>query len=167
MYLFNKAFRTFSTVFAVVVTAVGLFSVTNVSEAANPAAGTLNPTGSNVTWDGAGIGPAVPSLPPPVEVRESRRGFNLSWLTPDSNGSEITSYRIYRGIGNDAPTFVGEVKASATTFSDRRNRTFQRGEVYYQVTAVNKYGESPRTRKFYANETSVFSRIDPEFAKTE
>ena len=112
-------------------------------------------------------GPAAPLLPPPVEVEKSRRGYDLSWLTPDDNGAEITSYRIYRGIGDKAPAFIGEVKGKAKAFKDQRVQTAFENQLYYQVTAVNKFGESPRTRKFYANETSQFSRMDPKFLKSK
>ena len=57
MCLTYKTLRTFSLLaFAAVITVVGLFSITNVTEAANPIAGTLNPTGANVTWDGTQFG---------------------------------------------------------------------------------------------------------------
>ena len=105
--------------------------------------------GSRLFSDFDAGGPGVPSLPPPVEVYESLKGNQLSWQTPDDNGSPLTSYRIYRGVGNYEPQLIAEVKSRSHSFNDKV-RSLGRGETYYQVTAVNKYGESPRTQKFYA-----------------
>lgn len=94
-------------------------------------------------------GPAAPLLPPPVEISSTLRGNQLSWLIPDNNGSPLTAYRIYRGYGIQEPDLIGEVGANAQSFRDRK--IVKRGSVYYQVTAVNSFGESPRTEKFYVN----------------
>ncbi len=95
-------------------------------------------------------GPGAPMLPPPVDVTSTFRGNQLTWMTPDSNGSPLTAYRIYRGAGDQEPQLISQVGADSQTFRDRK--TIKRaGTVYYQVTAVNALGESPRTRKFYAN----------------
>ncbi len=95
-------------------------------------------------------GPAAPLLPPPVEVKSSRRGNSVKWMTPDSNGSPLTSYKIYRGVGKNEPVLIGEVKPGETSFEDKRLQSSGFSKVYYQVTAVNRFGESPRTRRFYA-----------------
>ena len=94
-------------------------------------------------------GPGAPMLPPPVEVSSTLKGNQLTWQIPDSNGSPLTAYRIYRGFDNRESRLVGEVTANTRLFRDRK--TGERGATYYQVTAVNAFGESPRTRKFYAN----------------
>ena len=100
-------------------------------------------------------GPAAPPLPPPVDVATTRTGNRLSWQTPDDNGSPLTSYRIYRGVGDGKPILIGEVNAEAHSFKDKKVR---RNSVYYQVTAANSYGESPRTTKFFANDSLKFAR---------
>ncbi len=104
--------------------------------------------GSRLFSDFDPNGPAAPTLPPLVDVEASLRGNNLKWQTPDDNGSTLTSYKIYRGSGTGEPDLIGEVSAEKLTFRDRK--PVYRKSVYYQVTAVNVYGESPRTEKFYA-----------------
>ncbi|MEO8073211.1 MAG: hypothetical protein ABI891_16280 [Acidobacteriota bacterium] len=111
--------------------------------------------GSRLFSDFDAGGPAAPSLPPPVAVTSSAKANQLSWETPDDNGSPLTGYRIYRGNGEGNPILIGEVNANVHSFRDKKVR---RNSVYYQVTAVNNYGESPRTRKFYANNPSKIVR---------
>ena len=94
-------------------------------------------------------GPGAPMLPPPVEVSSTSRGNQLTWQVPDDNGAPLTAYRVYRGSGDQSPQLIGEVTGSVQSFRDRK--IVKRGAVYYQVTAVNALGESPRTEKFYAN----------------
>lgn len=108
--------------------------------------------GSRLFADFDAGGPAAPTLPPPVNVQSAKNGNNLNWQTPDDNGSPLTAYRVYRGFGENAPALIGEVKAGVNTFRDQVK--VKLGSVYYQVTAVNTYGESPRTLKFYAGQSS-------------
>lgn len=95
-------------------------------------------------------GPAAPALPPPVEVESNQKGNKLTWGLPDDAGSPLTSYRIYRSENEKTPRLIAQVGAGVRSFVDR---TSQAGRlpraVYYQITAVNSYGESPRTLKFY------------------
>jgi hypothetical protein len=99
-------------------------------------------------------------LPPPVEITASLKGNVLNWMVPDDSGSPLTNYRIYRGVGDGEPVLIGEVEATQTTFIDRRGSK-GRQQVYYQVTAVNAFGESPRTMKFFVGQ-SMWSRPEPE-----
>ncbi len=92
-------------------------------------------------------GPTAPSLSPPVQVKDWNKGYQLSWATPDDGGSELLSYKIYRG-----EEFVAEVKASQNSFVDNRLGRRSRRNVSYTVTAVNKYGESPRNVQFSAQD---------------
>ena len=96
-------------------------------------------------------GPVAPALPPPVEVEENAGATNLSWQKPDDGGSPLTSYRVYRGVGEGQSKLIGEVQANQLSFSDRKSSNNKNKSFYYQVTAINAYGESPRTRKFYAD----------------
>lgn len=98
-------------------------------------------------------GPAAPTLSPPVFVEEQRRGgYQVKWATPDDNGSPLTSYRIYRGQAGHGEKLVAEVKPNINSFNDR-NATGRLGagfgNFYYRVTAVNKFGESPRNNKVF------------------
>lgn len=111
--------------------------------------------GSRLFSDFDAGGPTAPALPPPVEFASNGRGTNLSWLTPNDGGSPITSYRIYRGIGDKEPELVREVSADTHTFRDTAiNSTSRRASVYYQVTVLNALGESPRTLKFYPDQAA-------------
>lgn len=103
-------------------------------------------------------GPVAPPLPPPVEVEENLRNAQLSWQTPDNGGSPLTAYRIYRGVGEVEPALIGEVRADKLSFRDRRMGRAK--SVYYQVTAVNAFGESPRTSKFRAEKFSKGSEVE-------
>lgn len=105
--------------------------------------------GSRLFADFDSGGPGAPMLPPPVEIDSNIKFNQLSWLVPDNNGSPLTTYRVYRGSGLQEPELIGEVGANTRSFRDRK--TGKRGAIYYQVTAVNAYGESPRTQKFYLN----------------
>ncbi len=107
--------------------------------------------GSRLFSDFDPNGPAAPTLPPPVDVETSLKGNYLKWQVPDDNGSPLTGYRIYRGVGAGEPYLIGEVGAGKLAFRDRS--TANKKSVYYQVTAVNVYGESPRTGKFYAEKS--------------
>lgn len=97
-------------------------------------------------------GPAAPTLSPPVVIDEKKYGYELSWATPDGNGAELESYRIYRGSvrgGEGEEQLVAEIKASRNTYQDRILFGQRGRQYYYKVTAVNKYGESPRNQKFF------------------
>lgn len=109
--------------------------------------------GSRLFSDFDPNGPAAPTLPPPVDVAASLKGNSIKWQTPDNNGSPLTSYRIYRGVGTGEPHLIGEVSSEKNAFRD--NGTGIKKLVYYQVTAVNAYGESPRTERFYAEKSPL------------
>ena len=92
-------------------------------------------------------GPAPPPLPPPLFIEEGKQGNLLKWSIPDDGGSPLTGYRIYRGLAGLGETLVAEVKPNVLFYTDRlklRNANF-----YYRVAAVNAYGESPSTMKFF------------------
>ncbi len=89
--------------------------------------------------------PGAPTLSSPVYV-EAKNGINqVKWTTPDDNGSPLLSYRIYRGIEGKSEQKIAEVKADGKTFSF--NDRSRNSKYYYRVTAVNKFGESPRNVK--------------------
>lgn len=106
------------------------------------------------------VGP--PQLPPPVKFFTGPKGIYFNWDIPYDNGSPLTAYKVYRGYGNQQPSFVTQLDPSVRTFNDRRIKG-GRGPVYYQVTAVNALGESPRTRKF-SPPAAPFARGNPSAA---
>jgi len=93
-------------------------------------------------------GPAAPALSPPVIAAQSKKAVDLRWTTPDDGGSPLLKYRIYRGASDGSEQMIGEVKSNIYAFSDRlKNRGG--ANFYYRVTAVNAYGESPRSVKAF------------------
>jgi PKD repeat protein len=86
------------------------------------------------------IEPGVPGAPSVTATRDSSNTFNhLTWPQPDDNGAPITAYNIYRGT--DGLTFNLVASVPETSFDDH---TVAAGQAYYyQVTAVNSYGEGP------------------------
>lgn len=91
---------------------------------------------------------AQPRLSPPVRVKGTPKGNELSWATPDDNGSPITAYRIYSGAPGKKERMVAKVNAKVHSFSDKKSGKPSVG-FYYRVTAVNKFGESPRNVKAF------------------
>jgi hypothetical protein len=66
--------------------------------------------------------------------------IHLSWSTPDSHGSPITGYNIYKSINGGNFTQITSVSASTNEYTD----TIGSGQsVQYKVTASNRFGESP------------------------
>lgn len=94
---------------------------------------------------------ASPSAPraPFVNVKENAKGGNqLLWGTPDDRGASILRYRIYRGSKGEKEKLLKEVKAGVNAFADTKAKS--KNNYYYHVTAVNKYGESPKIAKAFA-----------------
>ncbi len=63
----------------------------------------------------------------------------LTWSAPDSGGSPITAYQVYRGSAAGATTLLTTVAGAATSFSDTDVVVGTR--YYYRVSAVNAVGE--------------------------
>ncbi len=95
-------------------------------------------------------GPAAPNLSPPVEVEDGKKGYGLTWATPDNGGSKLLSYRIYRGEEGKKEKKIAEISAYINRFTDKKISK-NKDRVYYRVTAVNKFGESPKDVKFFAD----------------
>jgi PKD repeat protein len=67
----------------------------------------------------------------------------LTWIAPDSGGSDITGYNIYRRDATHTETLVGQqINPAQTTFNDR-NIDPTVSSYSYRITAVNGLGEGP------------------------
>ena len=100
-----------------------------------------------------------PPPPPPVIIRIIDGNYKLTWATPDDGNSPITAYRIYRGTGGGKEQLIGTVSAKQLTYIDRRMFRGDAG-IYYKVTAVNAYGESPRNIKFFPSQNTVQNKAE-------
>jgi fibronectin type 3 domain-containing protein len=86
----------------------------------------------------------TPSNPANLTISSGDEEITVTWDSPDSNGgSEIISYRIYRGTSSGDLSFLIELGSEAFTYTDSglaNGITY-----YYQVSAVNAAGEGPNT----------------------
>ena len=82
--------------------------------------------------------PVEPNIPgaPAVTATISGTTVNLSWPVPDSGGSLITGYKVYRGTGG---VFVPIATVTQPNYIDT---AFTPGSSY-RVTALNALGQSP------------------------
>src|SRR5205823_6008911 len=97
---------------------------------------------SNDTWALA-TAPGTPSAPTDIWIRPGNGSLELHWRAPLDDGmSPITGYRIYRSTTPGQEGLFAEVgNVDTWTDSDVTN-----GETYYyQLSAINAYGEGPRS----------------------
>src|SRR5438309_1328390 len=96
--------------------------------------------------------PTAPSAPRNLAATGGNAQVTLNWQAPSSDGgSPITNYKIYRGLvpgGESLLTTVGNV-LSYTDTSVTNGLTY-----YYQVTATNGAGESPKSNEVSATPTA-------------
>ncbi|MFN2608557.1 MAG: fibronectin type III domain-containing protein [Acidimicrobiales bacterium] len=91
---------------------------------------------------GTGTVPSAPQNPLATQP-SSGSGILVTWSPPSSSGSSaVTGYRIYRGTSPIALSLLATV-GPATGYSD--TATVRNALYYYQLTAVNAAGESPRS----------------------
>src|SRR5881396_1489610 len=89
-----------------------------------------------------------PSAPQNLEAVAGDGNVGLSWQAPASDGgSPITNYQIYRGTTSGGGTFLATV-GTVLTYSDTSVTNGQ--SYFYQVTATNAAGESPRSNEVSA-----------------
>src|SRR6266480_2952460 len=89
-----------------------------------------------------------PSAPQNLEAVAGDGNVGLSWQAPASDGgSPITNYQIYRGTTYGGATFLATV-GTVLTYSDTSVTNGQ--SYFYQVTATNAAGESPRSNEVSA-----------------
>ncbi|MFL6374325.1 MAG: fibronectin type III domain-containing protein, partial [Pyrinomonadaceae bacterium] len=78
-----------------------------------------------------------------VEAQPAQKGVQVLWGTPATNGAPIREYRVYRGSAGKPERLVSTTGPSTNTIVDKQGKP---GD-YYQVTAVNSYGESRKAVK--------------------
>ncbi len=64
----------------------------------------------------------------------------LHWRAPDSGGSDITVYKIYRGTAAGNEVYIGQTGGSKTSYNDRSGDPAV-ATYTYKITAVNSVGE--------------------------
>ena len=87
--------------------------------------------------------PPGPPNNPFVEAAPAQKGVRVFWGTPAENGAPIKQYRVFRGRSGTRERLLATTPPGTNTFVDKRGRP---GD-YYQVTAVNKFGESGKAVK--------------------
>ncbi len=65
---------------------------------------------------------------------------HLTWFAPDSHGSAITAYKIYRRAEGGTFSLIATLSPDTLNYDDTLPNTTQK--FFYQVTAVNSIGES-------------------------
>jgi subtilisin family serine protease len=89
--------------------------------------------------------PSKPTAPRNLRAASANNGVTLTWQAPSSSGSSsITGYKIYRGTASGKESLLTTV-GNVTSYKD--TKTTRRVRYYYQVTAVNSAGESPRSNE--------------------
>jgi fibronectin type III domain protein/beta-propeller repeat-containing protein len=83
----------------------------------------------------------IPGQPMNARISHGDEYLNISWSMPlYDGGSNVISYRIYRGMENNDLSFIDDVDVMKTFFNDSGLENGKR--YYYLVTAVNGIGES-------------------------
>ncbi|HEY3419204.1 MAG TPA: fibronectin type III domain-containing protein [Methanomassiliicoccales archaeon] len=89
------------------------------------------------------IDPVVPEAPNGLSAAPADAGMVLTWSAPSSSGGgSIIDYKMYRGTASAGESYIGHTgSGSALTYTD--TGLTNGATYYYQVTAVNAYGEGP------------------------
>jgi hypothetical protein len=92
-------------------------------------------------WKPLGVGGSVPEAPRNLSASSpADGGIQLEWEKP---AGSVTRYNVYRGLLPGREQFFTSVAGNARTYHDRA--TLKGMTYYYQLTAVNDSGQSPRS----------------------
>src|SRR5256712_6854452 len=89
--------------------------------------------------------PTPPSAPQNLQATGGNARVTLSWQAPASNGgSAITSYKVYKSTSSGTEVYL-TTRGNVTSYTDL---AVTNGNTYfYQVSALNSVGESPRSNE--------------------
>src|SRR3989475_9679182 len=89
--------------------------------------------------------PIMPSAPQNLQATGGNARVTLSWQVPASNGgSALTSYKIYKSTSSGTEVYF-TTRGNVTSYTDL---AVTNGNTYfYQITALNSAGESPRSNE--------------------
>src|SRR5215218_9530237 len=99
------------------------------------------------------ITPDPPSAPHLLRVFAGENGsLVLEWEVPASNGSPLTSYKIYRGTTSGGEALLDEIGTASNgkTAFYVDHQPVGGTTYFYEVAAVNSYGESARSNELSA-----------------
>ena len=96
-------------------------------------------TVSVTTWSSSSGGGGVPNAPTGVTATATSSTITVSWNSVPG----ATEYRIYRS--SDGYDYTFTYWTSSTLCTDNFGNPQQNKTVYYRVSAVNSYGESPQS----------------------
>src|SRR3989441_445340 len=107
--------------------------------------------------EASAIPPAPPSAPQNLQAIGSNAKVTLSWQVPSSNGgSAITYYKIYKSTNSGTEVYL-TTRGNVTSYTDL---AVTNGNTYfYQVTALNSLGESPRSNEASARTATTTSTL--------
>jgi Fibronectin type III domain len=86
------------------------------------------------------VEPNAPAAPEIVSALRYSNGVMVNWLAPDSGGSPITGYKIFRGTVSGAETLLKSIKGTRTNYLDQSAKAGT--QYFYRVEAVNSAGVS-------------------------
>jgi hypothetical protein len=87
--------------------------------------------------------PDTPNAPGPPSITARRDGAvaHVAWSEPDTGGSAITQYKIFRGTASGGETLLTTLAGTQTKYDDA-TATNSAATYFYKVSAVNGQGES-------------------------
>jgi hypothetical protein len=86
------------------------------------------------------IEPMVPGAPRLISAQRGPSGVTVSWYAPDSGGSTLTGYQVYRGTAPGGETLLASIGPDKPRFVDAG--ALSNVQYYYAVRAVNAAGVS-------------------------
>jgi hypothetical protein len=94
-------------------------------------------------YDSQTVEPTIPGAPQVTAAANAGNTvITLSWPVPDSGGSPVTSYKVYRSASENGP-FTDATLIATVTQPGYVDNSVPAGNSYYVVTAINAVGESP------------------------